>query len=203
MPVWGNRSMNMLLFVVAAVAAGVIQGLLFPPGTWAFRGEGYWTAFFLNWDLNLLLTLVLFLLIVHRQPKAAPKGLMLRTVIRWLAAVSTVLLGGALLLFLESKVTAGLVVLWWVLLWFYLYTVLEQLKRLVKAFERAELFKILSLSLTLVFNWVAFSIAFGVRGGSIDGYLLVFIVELAVAFVVVGGDSVFLWARHAAGDAEG
>ncbi|MBN2223129.1 MAG: hypothetical protein JW765_00485 [Deltaproteobacteria bacterium] len=183
--------MNTVLFFVSAVAAGIVQGFLFPPGPWSFGGEGYWIAFFLNWDLNLLLTLVLFFLVVDRQPKALPKGSKLRTVIRWLAAVSTVLLGGVLLLFMESRVTAGLVVLWWVLLWFYLYTVLEQLKRLVKAFERAELFRILILFLTLVFNWVAFSIAFGVRGGSIDGYLLVFIAEFAVAFVVVGGTAFF------------
>jgi hypothetical protein len=179
--------MNMLLFVVAAVAAGVIQGLVFPLGPWEFRGEGYWTAFFLNWDLNLLLTLVLFFIFVHRRPKTAPKGSILRTVIRWLVAISTVLLGGVLLLFLESRVTAGLVTLWWVLLWSYCYTVLEYVKRVFKTAERVEFFRILSLFLTLVFNWVAFSIAFGVRGGLIDGYLLVFIVEFAVAFVVVGG----------------
>lgn len=178
--------MAILLFVVAAIAAGVIQGLVFPPGPWAFRGEGYWAAFFLNWDLNLLLTLVLFFLVVHRQPKAAVTRSTLRTVIRWLAAVSTVLLGGALLLFADSKTAVGLVVLWWVLLWFYLYTVLEYLKRIVKTFERAELFKILSLFLTLTFNNVAFTIAFGIRGGSIAGYWLVTGAEFAVAFVVVG-----------------
>jgi hypothetical protein len=184
--------MNMLLFVVAAVAAGVIQGLVFPPGPWAFRGEGYWTSYFLNWDLNLLLTLVLFFIFVHRRPKTAPKGSILRTVIRWLAAISTVLLGGVLLLLLDSKVVAGLVILFWVLLWFYLYTILEQLKRIFKTFERTELFKILSLLLTLTFNSFAFSIAFGVRGGAIDGYGLVLGAEFVVAFVVIGVAAFFL-----------
>jgi hypothetical protein len=184
--------MNMLLFVVSVIAAGVIQGLVFPPGPWGFRGEGYWTAFFLNWDVNLLLTLALFFLVVHRQPKAAVTRSTLRLVIRWFAAVSTVLLGGLLLLFLDSKVVAGLVTLLWVLLWFYLYTVLEYLKRIIKTLERAELFKILSLFLTLTFNNVAFTIAFGIRGGSIAGYWLVTGAEFAVAFVVIGVAAFFL-----------
>ncbi len=178
--------MNMLLFFVAAVAAGVIQGFLFPPGPWDFRGEGYWTAYFLNWDLNLLSVLLLFFVFVYRRPKEAPARSTLGTVIRVLAAASTVLLGVVLLLFADSKTVVGLVVLWWVLLWFYCYAVLDQLKRVFKSHGRVEFFKILTLFLTLVFNWVAFSIAFGNRGGLIDGYLLVFIAEFAVAFVVVG-----------------
>lgn len=179
--------MSILLFVVAAVAAGVIQGLVFPPGPWAFGGEGYWSAFFLNWDLNLLSVLLFFFALVYRRPKAAPTGSTLRTVIRVLAAVSTILLGGVLLLVADSKTVVGLAVLWWVLLWFYCYTVLEYVKRVFKTAERVEFFGLLSLFLTLVFNCVAFSIAFGVRGGLIAGYLVVFIVEFAVAFVVVGG----------------
>jgi hypothetical protein len=183
--------MNMVFFVVAAITAGAIQGLVFPPGPWGFGGEGHWAAYFLNWDLNLLSVLVLFFAIVHRKPEAPGKGSTLRTVVRVLAAASTIVLGGGLLLFADSKTVAGLVILLWVLLWFYCYTVLEQLRRLIKVFERPELFRILSLFLTLVFNTVAFSIAFGVRGGLIAGYLLVFIVEFAVAFVVVGGAAFF------------
>jgi hypothetical protein len=178
--------MAMLLFVVSAVAAGIVQGLLFPPGPWVFREEGYWAAYFLNWDLNLLSVLVLFFVFVHGRPEAPGKGSTLRSVIRWFAAVSTVLLGGALFLFMDSKVAAGLAVLLLVLLWFYLSTVLEYLRRIVKTFERAELSKILSLILTLTFNNVAFTIAFGARGGSIDGYWLVTGAEFAVAFVVIG-----------------
>lgn len=183
--------MAIFLFVVSAVAAGVVQGFLFPPGPWVFGGEGYWSAFFLNWDLNLLSVLLLFFVFVYRRPKEAPARSALRTVIRVLAAASTVLLGVVLLLFADSKTAAGLVVLWWVLLWFYCYSVLDQLKRVFKTHGRVEFFKILTLFLTLVFNWVAFSIVFGNRGGLIAGYLLVFIVEFAVAFVVIGVTAFF------------
>jgi len=178
--------MNIVLFVVAAVAAGIIQGIVFPPGPWGFGGERYWIAYFLNWDLNLLLTLILFFLFVHRRPKTEPAGSTLRTVIRVLAGASTIVLGTGLLLFLDSKVVAGLVTLLWVLLWFYLYTVLEQVKRLIKTFEKIELFKILSLFLTLTFNTFAFSIAFGVHGGAITGYGLVLGVEFVFAFLIIG-----------------
>ncbi len=178
--------MKMLYFFVAAVAAGVVQGFLFPPGPWGFFGEGYWTAFFLNWDLNLLLTLLLFFLFVRRMPKTAPKGATLKTVMRVLAALSTILLGGVLLLFLDSKVAAGLVILLWVLLWFYLYTVLEEFKRLIKTFERKDLFGILTLLLTLTFNSFAFFIAYGLNGGAITGYWLVLGIEFVVSFIVIG-----------------
>ncbi len=178
--------MNMLLFVVSAIAAGVDPGPALPPGTVGLSGRGLLDGIFSK--LGREPAADAGPLFPHRAPATEGGGdaLDAQDGGQGLAAVSTVLLGGALLLFLDSKVTAGLVVLWWVLLWFYCYTVLEQLKRLIKAFERAELFRILSLFLTLVFNTVAFSIAFGVRGGLIAGYLLVFIVELAVAFVVVG-----------------
>jgi hypothetical protein len=204
--------MTMALFVVAAVAAGIVQGFLFPPGPWGFGGEGYWTAYFFNWNLNLLLTLLLFFLFVHRRPDPAQKKSRLAKAIVVLATSSTIPIAGSLFLLMDSKISAGLATVLWILLWCYGYVVLEYLRRLFRTLkhdmnppddtppvkrdidwtpERDEYMRLAVLFVTLTFNSFSFFVSFGVRGGAIAGYWLVLGAELAVTLLVVAVATLF------------